>query len=102
MTSPDGRKSLIIPDAPVKNDGFDNINEELIIHMNENIISPKGVIYCAKKRIGAGQFGQVYKVVATNKSDYAIEDFQLLDILPYNGDNRGTQFDGTYQISKIL
>ena len=30
-----------------------------------------------------------YKVTYQNKTDYSMPDFQLLDILPYNGDGRG-------------
>ena len=46
--------------------------------------------------------GQVkYRVVYSNGTDTALPDFQLLDILPYNGDNRGTNFDGTYNIGSI-
>ena len=29
-------------------------------------------------------------------------DFQLLDILPYNGDSRGTNFNGTYKIGRAF
>ena len=42
-----------------------------------------------------------YKVVAINKTDDPITDFQLLDILPYNGDNRGTNFNGSVTAEKI-
>lgn len=42
-----------------------------------------------------------FKITAINKTDEPIKDFQLLDILPYNGDNRGTNFNGTYTVSKI-
>ena len=42
-----------------------------------------------------------YKVTAINKTDDPITDFQLLDILPYNGDNRGTNFNGTVTAKKI-
>lgn len=40
-------------------------------------------------------------IVSINKTDVAINDFQLLDILPYNGDIRGTTFSGNYNIGKI-
>ena len=32
------------------------------------------------------------KITCINKTDDPIKDFQLLDILPYNGDNRGTNY----------
>lgn len=42
-----------------------------------------------------------YKITCINKTDNALEDFKLLDILPYNGDNRGTSYEGIYRIEKI-
>lgn len=42
-----------------------------------------------------------YKITAINKTDDDLTDFQLLDILPYNGDSRGTNFNGTYKVDKI-
>lgn len=36
-----------------------------------------------------------------NSTDESIPDFQLLDILPFNGDNRGSSFDGTYVLDKL-
>ncbi len=46
--------------------------------------------------------GQIkYRVVYSNGTDTTLPDFQLLDILPYNSDNRGTNFDGTYTIGNI-
>lgn len=46
---------------------------------------------------GTGKF----KVTAVNITDNDVTDFQLLDILPYNEDGRGTSYDGTYQVKKI-
>ena len=40
-------------------------------------------------------------MIAINKTDDDVRDFQLLDILPYNGDNRGSKFSGSYRVSKI-
>ena len=37
-----------------------------------------------------------------NNTDDTIPDFQLLDILPYNGDNRGTAYTGTYTLDRIV
>ena len=42
-----------------------------------------------------------YKITMINKTDESIPKFQLLDILPYNGDNRGTNFNGTYTVKNI-
>ena len=42
-----------------------------------------------------------YKVTYQNKNDYSMPDFQLLDILPYNGDGRGTQYNGTYTLKDV-
>ena len=46
--------------------------------------------------------GQIhYKVTAINKTDNPISNFQMLDVLPYNDDGRGTHFNGDYIVSKI-
>lgn len=42
-----------------------------------------------------------YKVVAINNQNIVKPNFQLLDILPYNGDGRGTNFSGVYTVEKI-
>ena len=42
-----------------------------------------------------------YKVTYQNKTDYSMPDFQLLDILPYNGDGRGSSFNGTYTLKDV-
>jgi len=47
--------------------------------------------------------GEIHYVVSyKNNTDEQITDFQLLDILPYNGDGRGTTFNGTYTLSKLI
>lgn len=40
-------------------------------------------------------------VTYINNSDKDVPDFQLLDILPYNGDSRGSSFDGNYKVESI-
>ena len=42
-----------------------------------------------------------YKLSYKNNTDATISNFQLLDILPYNGDNRGTSYSGTYTLERI-
>ena len=42
-----------------------------------------------------------YKITVLNKTDDALDDFQLLDILPYIGDGRGTDYNGTYTVTSI-
>ena len=42
-----------------------------------------------------------YRITCINKTEDSINDFQLLDILPYNGDNRGTKYNGTYTVKNI-
>lgn len=42
-----------------------------------------------------------FKVSAINKTDEDVNTFQLLDILPYNGDGRGTRYNGNYKVTKI-
>ena len=42
-----------------------------------------------------------YTVVYENKTEDPVPEFQLLDVLPYNGDNRETDFNGTYTLESI-
>ncbi|MGN1013489.1 MAG: SpaA isopeptide-forming pilin-related protein [Clostridia bacterium] len=42
-----------------------------------------------------------FKITYINSTDKEISDFQMLDILPYNGDSRGTSYDGTYTIESV-
>ena len=42
-----------------------------------------------------------YKITAVNITNNPVVDFKLLDILPYNGDERGTNYHGNYTVSKI-
>ena len=37
-----------------------------------------------------------------NNTDGTINDFRLLDVLPYNGDGRGSNFTGTYTLDKLI
>ena len=43
-----------------------------------------------------------FTVSYKNNTDTTIQNFQLLDILPYNGDSRGTSFNGTYTLDRIV
>ena len=46
--------------------------------------------------------GQIkYNISYSNNTDETVSDFQLLDILPYNGDSRGTEFEGTYMLESV-
>ena len=42
-----------------------------------------------------------YRVIYQNDADTSAPDFQVLDILPYNGDGRGTSFNGTYTLKSV-
>ena len=42
-----------------------------------------------------------YKIVYQNDADTTVPDFQILDILPYNGDGRGTAYNGTYILKDV-
>ena len=42
-----------------------------------------------------------YRVIYQNKTDYSMPDFQLLDILPYNGDGRDSAYNGTYILKDV-
>ena len=43
-----------------------------------------------------------YTVSYRNNTDEIIKDFQLLDILPYNGDGRGTEYIGDYTLDRLV
>ena len=42
-----------------------------------------------------------FKITYENKTETAVPNFQMLDILPYYGDNRGSNFNGTYTLKNI-
>ena len=42
-----------------------------------------------------------YHVSYKNNTDETVQKFQLLDILPYNGDSRGTKYSGTYTLDHL-
>ena len=42
-----------------------------------------------------------FKITYENKTETTVPDFQMLDILPYNGDSRGSNFSGTYTLKNI-
>ena len=42
-----------------------------------------------------------YKITYENKTDITTPDFQLIDILPYNGDGRGTTYIGEYTLENV-
>ena len=42
-----------------------------------------------------------YNVVMLNMTKQPVANFKLLDILPYNGDERASKIDGTYAVTKI-
>ena len=47
--------------------------------------------------------GEIYFTVSyKNNTDEIISDFQMLDILPYNGDNRGTEYTGDYTLDRLV
>ena len=43
-----------------------------------------------------------FRVVYKNNTDGVIPDFQMLDILPYNGDSRGTNYTGDYTLDRLV
>ena len=42
-----------------------------------------------------------YKITVTNEAESDLKTFQLLDILPYKGDPRGSNFSGDYTVKNI-
>lgn len=43
-----------------------------------------------------------FKIMYKNNTDSPVADFAMLDIMPYNGDSRGTSFSGKYTIDKVV
>lgn len=43
-----------------------------------------------------------YIVSYKNNTESTVPDFQFLDILPYNGDSRGTSYNGSYKVEKVV
>ena len=47
--------------------------------------------------------GEIHFTVSyKNNTDEIIPDFQMLDILPYNGDSRGTEYTGEYTLDRMV
>ena len=42
-----------------------------------------------------------YTLTYLNKTDSTVPDFQLIDILPYNGDTKESSFNGSYKLDHI-
>lgn len=42
-----------------------------------------------------------YKIIYRNNTENDLNDFAILDIMPYNGDSIGTSFKGTFEIEKV-
>lgn len=57
------RRPLSKPAEPVSNDGWDNENADLILYVNDSLLSSNGNRYIVKDMLGQGTFGQVAKCV---------------------------------------
>jgi hypothetical protein len=57
-----GRRCLTEPAGPVSNHGFDNTDDNLIVHAGDVIIDPGGPPYSVTHLLGKGEFGQVFAV----------------------------------------
>lgn len=42
-----------------------------------------------------------YDIFYVNNNEYAVPDFRLMDVLPYNGDEKGSNFHGNYTVRSI-
>lgn len=54
-----------------------------------------------KEKVELGEDVQ-YNMVIKNNSIANQANLRVLDIMPYNGDERGTDYDGTYQVTQIV
>ena len=64
----EARIPLIEPHEPVGNGGLDNENGDLLVFKESRIVDSQGTVYIIKKRLGSGQFGQVYKAIIETRS----------------------------------
>ena len=55
----------------------------------------------AQEKVELGENVQ-YDMVLKNNSITNQANLRALDIMPYNGDGRGTDYDGTYQVTQII
>jgi dual specificity protein kinase YAK1 len=62
------RNVFTTPSVPAAN-GFDNVNGDLIVSLNDHIVDPKGPIYAVAGHLGCGHFGQVFRVVDLTATD---------------------------------
>ena len=60
------RVFITTPSTPAGNNGYDNINGDLICYENQEIYDNEGHKFCLKKWVGQGHFGQVYECTFAN------------------------------------
>ncbi|PIA19543.1 kinase-like protein, partial [Coemansia reversa NRRL 1564] len=90
------RRVLTHPSEGVKNDGFDNVNSDYILYVNDVIGEEEGRQFMIMEMLGSGTFGQVVKCqnlktgelvavkVIKNKAAYynqSMMEVQMLDLL---------------------
>ena len=61
---------LVEPHEPMKNDGRDNANNELIVYQGMKIITSKNHCYRADQNLGKGASGSVFKVTRLTPDDF--------------------------------
>ncbi len=84
--------------------GNDNRKNEITSSKQVRVVNMNAWVF-TKKRGGPSVEldGELqYTLTFYNNSSDMLNDLLLLDILPYNGDNRETLFNGAYTLSKIL
>mmetsp|Transcript_18996 Transcript_18996/g.57387 ORF Transcript_18996/g.57387 Transcript_18996/m.57387 type:complete len:1080 (-) Transcript_18996:272-3511(-) len=54
-------KSLTDPDVPAGNNGWDNVNSDLIMHVDDVLLGSDGSQYLVRGLLGQGTFGQVFE-----------------------------------------
>ena len=61
---------LTVPSEPVKNNGKDNENNDLIVSKGDEIKNKKNTSYIIKDLLGTGVSGQAFKVFCPNNNNY--------------------------------
>ncbi|PVU89294.1 hypothetical protein BB561_005448, partial [Smittium simulii] len=64
------KRSLTKPSEGALNDGYDNINSDYILNVDESIIGPDGSEYIIMESLGSGTFGQVVKCLKSTTGEH--------------------------------
>jgi dual specificity protein kinase YAK1 len=93
-------QALIDPSVPVYPLSPDNINGDLIVYADSKMVDSEGRVFQMKRHLGAGHFGQVYKVILST-SDGAVPE-KLAMKISRSDTNSVAQFQYESQVLAYL